>query len=1081
MLIGRTQELAGVDALVAGAAAGRGGIAVICGEAGIGKTRLADEVAARASERGFRVLWGRAWESGGAPAYYPWIEMLQELRALEPELPPRLHALLQDRSVAPGESTIADVERERFELFDSVTSYLRAAARSCALLLVFDDLHAADLASLELLSFVAHALRGTRIAAIATYRDVEARLPPRADAIARIGREGEVIVLRPLSAEEVGELVRHALGRFDAALSAQLHELTEGNPLFLRETLYTVAAKDASQVDLRELAVTDGLLSLLADRLRRTRPETRTQLEVAAVVGREVEVALCAEVTGVAPAAVANALEEAVVRGLLARFGEHRFRFTHVLVREAVYRALAADRRRELHARVAERLHERVRAGREAFLAPQAHHALAALPVGDPEAAMRAARLAADQARSRLAYEEATELLERALSTCDALDLPAQSRVEVLLALGWTRTEAGRLEQGRDVFREATRIARGLGDASLLARAALGQGGEYVLSEIRGELVGVLREALDQLRPDREEHARLRARVLARLAAAITPSASPEEPLALAREALAMTRDESDTRVRIDVDVGVGAAFADFAPPQERIPVNERLLSDATALHDRVLMLRALTRLACDHLERADVVRADSVIAARASLAKQVGRPRYQWQGPLLSSMRWMAEGRFADCEAAIAEAREYAASSLDPNAQRCIEVHRISLLMLAGRIEGRAEQEQAALRTFAPLPHASPMSGWLVSLGYARAGELERARQALAPSATFSDSHVMTARMARVWSSLPAVAVGDRELCERLYASFDPNEDSNACWGPFGMVCWPPISHYLGLLAGALGRSELAIAHAERALRVCERMPAPAHQAWVELGFAEALGCIPAARAHYERALSLAQALDMPEVLSAAERGLNALPAADGGGSTRPALEPSAIPEFSLREDGNHWSITHAGRSFQLKPMRGLKMLARLCERPGTEVHALDLVADFIGAGGAGGEGGAAADRGDSGDALDPQARAAYKRRIDALRGEVDEAERFHDPTRANRAREELDALTQQLSAAFGLGGRARHTGSAAERARVSVQRRLREAIRKIAEQDPELGRHLDWTIRTGLFCAYEPAGRVG
>jgi tetratricopeptide (TPR) repeat protein len=333
--------------------------------------------------------------------------------------------------------------------------------------------------------------------------------------------------------------------------------------------------------------------------------------------------------------------------------------------------------------------------------------------------------------------------------------------------------------------------------------------------------------------------------------------------------------------------------------------------------------------------------------------------------------------------------------------------------------------------------------------------------------------AHVITARMARIWSAQIAIAVGDRTACEDLYASFDPADDSTACWGPFALTCWPAIAHYLGELALALGRPEAARAHAELALRVCDRMNARGHRAWVKLGLGRALGSHASARSHLEEALELACELDMPELRAQAERSLQDRPAARSSKSSRAPAQVQA-PEFRIVESGDVFAIEHAGQTFRLKPMRGLKMLARLCERPGQEIHALDLVAEDGGASGA-------ADHGDAGDVIDLRARDAYKARIAALREEIDDPETQPDPGRAQRAREELEALTQQLAAAFGLGGRPRRSSSAAERARISAQRRLREAIRKIAEQDPALGRHLDWTIRTGLFCAYEPSGRVG
>src|SRR5205823_1676442 len=141
---------------------GRGALCVVSGEAGIGKTRLADEAASLASGRGFVVAWGRAWETGGAPPYHPWTEALRALMSSTTIAPPSVVLALLDgplRSLG-GEGTRADPARERFELFEGVTAFLRAAAQRAPLLLVFDDLHIADLPTLELLAFVARGLRG---------------------------------------------------------------------------------------------------------------------------------------------------------------------------------------------------------------------------------------------------------------------------------------------------------------------------------------------------------------------------------------------------------------------------------------------------------------------------------------------------------------------------------------------------------------------------------------------------------------------------------------------------------------------------------------------------------------------------------------------------------------------------------------------------------------------------------------------------------------------------------------------------------------------------------------------------------
>jgi non-specific serine/threonine protein kinase len=157
---------------------------------------------------------------------------------------------------------------------------------------------------------------------------------------------------------------------------------------------------------------------------------------------------------------------------------------------------------------------------------------------------------------------------------------------------------------------------------------------------------------------------------------------------------------------------------------------------------------------------------------------------------------------------------------------------------------------------------------------------------------------------------------------------------------------------------------------------------------------------------------------------------------------------------------------------------------LAQLLQRPGEELHALDLVAQAEGgpapralAGGVPAELGVrSGGQADTGPVLDAEAKRSYRDRAEELRGEIDEAESFNDPERAARAREELSWIADQLTGAVGLGGRDRRTGSDAERARVNVTRAIRAALKRVEERDPELGRVLQATVRTGTFCCYEP-----
>jgi hypothetical protein len=172
----------------------------------------------------------------------------------------------------------------------------------------------------------------------------------------------------------------------------------------------------------------------------------------------------------------------------------------------------------------------------------------------------------------------------------------------------------------------------------------------------------------------------------------------------------------------------------------------------------------------------------------------------------------------------------------------------------------------------------------------------------------------------------------------------------------------------------------------------------------------------------------------------------------------------------LELEPEGEVWVVRYAGRELRFPDLRGLRMLARLVAEPGRAFHALELAhPDGL-------PGDAVIDAGDAGEVIDAEARRAYRRRAADLRETLEEAEAWNDPGRAAAANEELAALERELARAVGLGGRLRTEGAAAERARVNVRRRLKDALDRIAAQDADLGRHLAWAVRTGMTCVYEP-----
>ncbi|HZJ72459.1 MAG TPA: AAA family ATPase, partial [Planctomycetota bacterium] len=317
-LVGRERELGELGAALEAAEAGRGQLVLLVGEPGIGKTTLAHAFAAAATERGARMAWGRAWEAGGAPAFWPWVEVLRELcgdlddRAaaavgpslavvgeMAPELIAHLAPLPRPPEMAPAQA--------RFRLFDAVATLLRYSARAAPLLVVLDDLHAADAATLSLVQFAARQVRRSRVLVVGTLRDVEARLSPElAGELARIARESRYLVLPRLGPGEVATWLAAAGG--GDALADLLHRRTEGNPLFLVETYRLLRADPRGGL----ASLPDGVREVIAARLRVLPDDCRRLLETAAILGRAVDLDLVAAMTGRSVDAVRAGLAEAV-------------------------------------------------------------------------------------------------------------------------------------------------------------------------------------------------------------------------------------------------------------------------------------------------------------------------------------------------------------------------------------------------------------------------------------------------------------------------------------------------------------------------------------------------------------------------------------------------------------------------------------------------------------------------------------------------------------------------------------------------------------------------------------------------
>jgi hypothetical protein len=1055
------------------ALAGRGRLVLLVGEPGIGKTRLADATAGRASAAGVPVLWGRAWEAGGAPAYWPWQQALGgacrlvddvalaravgDGAALLAEVVPEARGRLADPGLAPPPSPA----EARFRLWRAVSGLVREAAAARGLVLILDDLHSADESSLELLHFVARELRGARALVLATYRDVEAQLAPAAgELIARIAREGTTLPLGRLDRATATSFLRQRVALAPAELD-RIFASAQGNPLFLDELARLVGEEGVAALAAGRLP--RGVREAIRQRLERVPEAARPLVEVAAVGGDEVDGALIGAVAATATVDLAGAVRA----GVLVDRGAGRLRFSHALVREVVYRELPAERRRALHGRFVAAL-EQLRP-RDPPLAELAHHALE----GPPELLGRAVELAeraAERAAVLYAHQEAIVLLERALAAVEATGNPPLFRARVLLALAEARIGRGEPGPGRALCLEAAALVREQGDGILLARAALVYGQVFTLAVTDPVLVTLLEDALCALPAG--DHP-VRVRLLARLGAALQPSATMAEPARVAREAIASARRLGDPATVLGALHSGISALMDFADARERLALNLEAEQLATALGDRERLLRSGARLIVDLVEIGDLAAADGRIAAFEALAGELRAPWYSWRVPLFRSMRALMHGRFAEAEEHLRQVEARAGD--DPEIPRTCLFHREGLL--------RAAERHGEMIAFDPLVRR-PRSGLFRAAGWlgacsattaARVEDVETARvhlELIPPELKpFADN-----AYALFFLAEPVALVGTPDEAARAHALLEPQQGRDVVMGLTALLWEGPVARLLALLAVRLGRWDEASARFTAALERLERLDARPYLARTryELGRSLLVRGRPedreAALRHLGAAREAAQAMGMAGLHELAARRLAAL----GVGATAavaPAAPPpdEAIP-FTLVEDGELWAVGFRGQSFRLKDSLGLRYLARLVAEPDREVHVLELARAREG----GDEG--AVDSGDAGELLDDEARETYRRRLEDLRETVAEAESFGDQARAARAREEIDFLAGELGRAVGLGGRARRAGGATERARSAVQRRIKNAIERIADQAPALAAYLGRTVRTGIFCSFRP-----
>ena len=841
VFVGRQRELGVLAEMLQRASAGRGGVAVLIGEAGVGKTATVEAALAQ-TDTTWRVLGGRAYEGGGAPSFWPWVQALRGCfetidpttlgTLLGPAAPVLAQIVPELGEYLPGLTPPPAMEPDaaRFRLFDAVATCLKRLAADRPTAVFIDDLHWADPPSLLLLEFIAREVERSPLALLATSRASIVN-SPIGDTVAELARLASVrrIDVGGLGEDDVAALLA---AHVDEATARRLTEAvwrkTDGNAFFVTEVIRLLAEDDS--LDASTL-VPPNVRAVVERRIGQLSPWGRRLLEVAAVAGRHVDLGIVGSVAGLHGEDRLIAIDEVINDGLLRGsqgVGMSGLRFAHDLVRDAVLDVVPGPQRVASHLAIGEALEEAQLAGRPCPADRLAHHFLEAAPGGEHAVtkAVRYSRLAADAASRALAYEDAAAVCERALAV---LDLAAGShlaeRADLLVRLGESQARVGDTTSARRSFEAAATLAARLDDATLLARAALGVGTIGVTTGMvdRG-LVSLIEGALAALPP---QDSALRARLTTRLAMELYYSGSPERSASLSGRAVEMARRVGEPATLAETLSGWHFCLRSPSSLDARLAVGSELL--VLAGSDPELTLRARHERVTDLFELGTIEAVDEELGHYVALAEELRQPRYLWQAASWRAMRALLGGRFDIAESLIDEAFALG-EPIQP--ETALQYYAVQLATLR-REQDRLEEIVESVAGFVQLFPNAP--AWRCAELYmlAELGRLDEATPILERLGADDFSEIprdVNWLPAMSLLSLSVIAIGDRAKADQIVELLEPFEGRNVVVGGVAATsCYGPAAYNVGALLAFLDRPDDALAKFDIAVRLAEAMGAGA------------------------------------------------------------------------------------------------------------------------------------------------------------------------------------------------------------------------------------------------------------
>jgi DNA-binding CsgD family transcriptional regulator/tetratricopeptide (TPR) repeat protein len=923
--VGRAAELETLRSLMPSAEGEGRRVVLLAGEPGSGKSRLVREFAGEAARNGALVLYG-ACDAAVRTPYGPFVEALDQLaRSADPaELRAALGTgggelarLLPDLPLRVGDlppPARADPDTERHRLHTAVTDLLTGISRRRPMLLVLEDGHWADTSTLLLLRHLTRAAVHARVLLLATFRDTEADVPEAlSETLADLRRSDDIVRLRlgGLSGAEVAEFVRSNaggdLGPELRELAEAVHDLTKGNPFLVCELWRTFVETGAVELvdgsiqlarPPAEIGSPESVREVVSQRLSRLSPVTADLLELAATAGSKFELDIVRGAAGLEEPALLTALDEAVRSGMLEELRSPglAYRFTHELVRRALYDRLSGLRRAELHLRIGETLEGLAgRSGRA--LADLAYHFTEAGPFGGAERGSEYNVLAARAASAALAFDEAATQLQTALEL--GIDgLP--ERAEVFLELGDATHRGGRAVDALEAFRAAADIARELQDAQLLTRAAIGFENACWRPGMTDQgAVELLEAAATALGEDNSE---LRVGLLAGLARALDFQGDHERGAIVRASALTMARELQDrvglatVLMRSYWSLGASSLEEILDMLTEARDLGEELGN--TEIRAEAMAWRAPTFVALCDLESAR-----RVVTTLRDTADQTAQPFMLHVAEHYGSALALCDGRLEDAELMALRSHEWSRLLTGRDASGVYGIQMFSVR----REQGRLAELAPVIRILAGEgsrdgPWRPGLVALLAELGMEAEARRELARLTADGLDAYRESLWLTSL---TYLTDACAALGDEATAALVYPELEPFGGANVMIGHL-VSCYGAADRYLGMLAATLGEPERAIEHFERALQLNRRMGAAtwlAHTAYEYGRFLLARGRSDREQAGVllGEAASLAGRIGMPALLGRIE----ALGTSAPGAGLPDGLSPREVQILGLVAQG--------------------------------------------------------------------------------------------------------------------------------------------------------------------------------